>query len=287
MSLTAAQAAYVGEVLALTPLVSFNEAERVFEVAEPRPSWAQVQELARVINRLRNSPPPPPFSGVTVARLEMGYFDRCLQRYLVQRLREGLPHEQTCWVRHAEKTFCLGRLEAGATLDDAARRRLVEDLPSRRTHVHQSVYRACRRDPSLLAALQADAEGWIYFKADIPIRSLHLRKRVRAAGTTLLRRIRRIPLEDRVVGIVRSIETRGWSNELARDPSASVLGHSRATGRYMAMTGRHRIAAARYCYEQGILDGATWIEVPILAYPWTSWLHGRPHPATPLCEACR
>jgi hypothetical protein len=288
MSLTAAQADYVDNVLALSPLMSFDEARHTFDVTEACLDWGQIQSLGRVLSTLRNTPPPPPFSGVRVADLTMGYYDRCLEQYAAQRYQEGRAHGDTCWIRFAENTFCLGRTAPGAPFGDAERVRLLTDLGTHRdNHIHTSIHRAWRRDPALAAALQPDADGWLLFRADIPIRSVVRRKRIKAAARSMVRRLQRVPDEDRVLGIIRSIELHGWRDDLARTPSVSVLGYSRSRRRYMALTGRHRVAAVRYLHRQGKVADETFMEVPILTYPWDSWLHGRPHPTTPLCEGCR
>lgn len=288
MSLTAVQLVYVREVLALSPLLTFNEAEHTFDISVEDPRWAQLTSLAPAIQKLRNTPPAMPFSGLTVNRLTVGYRDRCLQRYMTQHFREGRSHSETCWVRFAENTYCVGRADLREAFDDEARARVLDGLAQRRdSHIYASIGRVWRRDRSLVKAVQRDRDGWILFMAEIPIISLMWRWRLRFARERLIRRLRGIPLEDRVIGIVKSIEARGWSNELARQPSSSVLGYSRVTGRYAAITGRHRLAAARYLFEQGRLDGATFIEVPILSYPWPTWPVARPHPDTPLCEECR
>lgn len=288
MALTPAQKVYVEEILSLSPLLSFNAEARTFDITAPDLSWERIESLGPAIRKLRNTPPPPPaFSGVRLAEFFTGYYDNCLEDYLVQRA-QGMCHEDTCWIRHAQRTFCVGRVAPTVEFDDGARDRVLEDLARRRdSHIYHSIGRASRKDPALRRALKKDADGWLLLMGDIPVRSLLLRKRIRAAGAALARKIAGVPEVDRVVGIVRSIESRGWSNELARTPSASVLGYSRSTRRYMAMTGRHRMAAVRYLYRQRKIDGSTFIEAPVITYPWASWMHGRPHPDTPLCDRCR
>ena len=289
MSLTATQSAYVGEVLACSPLLTFNEAQRTFDITVEEPTWAQLESLGPAIQKLRNTPPAMPFSGLTVDRLVMGYRDRCLQRYMIQRFQEGRRHAETCWVRFAENTYCVGRADLREAFDDDARARVLDGLADRRdSHIYASIGRAWRRDPTLVKALQRDRDGFIMFMAEIPIITLQWRWKIRVAIDRWMWRLGLRPAEDRVVGIVRSIEARGWSNELARMPSSSVLGFSRTTGRYSAITGRHRLAAARYLFDQRRLDGSTFIEIPIVTYPWPTWpFCGRPHPDTSLCEECR
>lgn len=288
MSLTAGQSAYVREVLARSPLLAFNEAERTFDITVERPTWAQIESLGPAIQKLRNTPPPMPFSGLTVDRLVMGYRDRCLQRYMVQRFREGRRHAETCWVRFGENTYCVGRAEPGEAFDDEARAQVLDRLAAREdSHIYASIARAWRRDRSLIKAVQRDRDGFVMFMAEIPIITLQRRWKVRLAIDRWMKRLGLRREEDRVVGIVRSIEARGWSNELARMPSSSVLGFSRTARRYAAITGRHRLAAARYLFDHGRLAVSTFIEVPIVTYPWPTWPYSRPHPDTLICEDCR
>jgi len=289
MDLTPAQRTYVGEVLALAPLLSFNEGTGAFDISEPDVTWEQIGLIGPAIRTLRNTPPPPPaLSSVRLADLVTGYYDRCLEHHAFQRLNESVPHAQTCWIRYAQNTFCLGRIDPDAELDQAAAIRFLTEMGRRADNpANASIAREFRRDPGLWKALRKDRDGWLMFHADIPIRSVLLRKRLKAYWKTFVNRVTRTPEEDRVLGLVRSIEAHGWSNDLARQPSGSVLGYSRKTGRYMALTGRHRIAAARYLYSQGRLAGQTRLEVPVITYPWASWLQGRPHPDTPRCDWCR
>ena len=92
---------------------------------------------------------------------------------------------------------------------------------------------------------------------------------------------------ERVLNLVRSIEENGWDEDLARKPLGGVLGYSRSTGRYHAFTGKHRIAALRYLYSKGRIDGATPVRFPVITYPWGAWRQHRPYPGTPLCDVCR
>jgi hypothetical protein len=290
VNLTDAQRAYVQDVVKDIPFLSFNYTTGTFDVSDnvPDPTWAQIRLLYKAVGKFRSSPPPPPpFHTVRLDELETGYYDRCLEHYCYERINLKIPHEQTCWMRFAIKTYCLGRVDPGTEFGDEAKVQFMESLGRERREdfIAMSIYRAYRKNPKIRHALKKDDEGWLMFRADIPIRPLDRIGRFREATKDFLKKVLRYRSKERILGLLQSIETRGWDRDLARKPGG-VLGYSRTTKRYLVITGKHRIAALKYLYSQGKINGATLIEYPVITYPWGPWRHGRPHPDSPVCEWC-
>lgn len=292
LNLTEEQKAHVEDVAHDIPFLSFNHTTGTFDVCDAvsDPTWGQVRLLYRAVQRLRfNPPPPPPFHTIRLDQLTTEYFDRCLERYCYERLNLNLPHKQTCWVRFAEKTYCLGKVAPDTDFTDEAKIRFMESLgrgERRDSFIFMSIYRAYRRDPEIRHALKKDAEGWLMFhRGDIPILPLDRWGRIKVFLKNLLKRISGYQGNDRSLKLIRSIETHGWDSNLARKPSG-VLGFSRKTRRYFVITGKHRIAALKYLHSQGRISGGTLIEYPVITYPWGSWMRGRPYPGHPVCEWC-
>jgi hypothetical protein len=255
LNLTEAQKAYIQDVVEDVPFLSFNYTTGTFDVSDgiSDPTWEQLRVLGKAIRKLsHNRPPPPTFCSVRLDQLVTGYYDRCLEHYCYERLNLKIPHEQTCWVRFAEKTYCLGRVDPSTEFDDEAKARFLESLgrEERDNYVAMSIYRAYRKNPEIRHALKKDDEGWLILHADVPIGPLDRRERIKVSVKDFLKRMLRYPRDDRILKVVQSIETRGWDNDLAWElpEGGAVLGYSRTTGRYFALTGRHRIAAARYLY---------------------------------------
>ena len=294
LELSDAQKAYVEDVTEGIPFLSFDYSTGQFSVSDAvaDPTWEEIRALGKAIRKLcHRRPPPPSFYSVRLDELNMGYYDRCLEYYCHERLDLNRSHEETCWARYAEKTYCLGRGDRAGEFDAEQKARFMEWLAreERDNYVAMSVWRACRTNRRLLDALKRDDEGWVLLHADIPIRPLDGRQRLVASMKEWVKRMLRYPRNDRVLLVVRSIEAHGWDNAAAwKEPEGgAVLGYSRTWHRYFALTGRHRIAAARYLYSQGKLAGSTILEFPVISYPWGPWRQGRPHPDSPVCEWCR
>jgi len=305
LNLTDEQKAYVQDVLQGVPFLSFNYTTGRFDVSDavPEPTWEQIRTLGKATRKLSHRRPPsvppasrgevrpPSFCSVRLDQLVTGYYDRCLEHYCYERLNLKVPHEQTCWVRFASKTYCLGRAKPDTEFDHGAKIQFLERLrrDERDNYVAMSVYRAYQRNPELIDGLKKDEAGWIILHADVPIRPLDPKERVKVSVKDFLKKVLGYPNDDRVLRVVQSIETHGWDNDLAwkLPEGGAVLGYSRSTGRYFAITGRHRVAAARYLYSQGKLSGATLLEFPVITYLWGAWKQGRPHPDSPVCEWCK
>jgi hypothetical protein len=291
IALSPAQETSIENVIEGIPFLSFNRTEATFDISDEvsDPSWGQVQLVLGAVRRIRPECLPfPPLQAVRVDSLATGYFDRCLERYCYERLRLGIPHEQTCWGRHARKVYCVGKIDPGTDFDDRAKARFMESLGRERRQdiPAMSIYKAYCRDPLVRRALRMDAEGWLMFHlGDIPLRPLGRLRRFGALTKAFVKKVLKYREDDRVLRVVRSIEAHGWHDGPAgRD--GGVLGYSRATGRHFVIVGKHRIAALKYLYSQGKIDGSTLVHFPVITYPWGQWLRGRLYPGAFLCERC-
>lgn len=283
------ETAYIDDIIAGVPFLSFNYDAGTFEINEPDLTWDQIKVLGKALKKLRkNRPQSPPCKSVRLEELELGYYDRCLEHYCYERLNLNVPHDQTCWVRFAEKSYCLGRVDPGIDFNDNEKEKFLKDLCHQNDNfVSMSIYRAYKKNAELRHALKIDSNGWIIFCADVPIRSLNKTTRIKDDIKALIKKLLRYQQDDRVLDIVKNIDNKGWNNELAWEPNHGfMLGYSGSSHRYLALTGRHRIAAARYLFSQGKISGSTLIEVPIITYPWKSWLQAVPHSDSPLCRWC-
>ena len=290
-SLTDAQGQYVQYVLEGVPFLKFNYATGTFDVSDAMydPTWEYIQLLYKAVQKLRFNPPPlPAFHTVRLDEIDTGYYDRCLEYYAYERLQLNKLHTETCWIRYAERTHCLGKIAPGAELDDEAKVRFFERLGRERKNdfIAMSIFRAYRKNPEIRHALKVDEEGWLmFFRGNLPIMPLSRTERTKIMAKDLVKKMIGYSSSDRILRLIESIENHGWDQDLARKPSG-VLGFSRKTRRYLVFTGKHRIAALKYLYSQGRISGSTRIEYPVITYPWGAWRHGRPHPDSPVCEWC-
>ena len=60
-----------------------------------------------------------------------------------------------------------------------------------------------------------------------------------------------------------------------------------AKNKYNLITGRHRIAAAKYLNSLGELSDDLRVNFPIVSYPWENWIFNFPFPGFDICNQCR
>lgn len=298
-TLNNAQDAYVRDIVAGVPFLSFNYNTKEFDVSETisDPTAEQIALLGKATRKLRfNRPPRPALFSIQLDQLNLGYGVRCLEHYCHERLDSQIPHDETCWVQYAHKTRSLGRVLPGDVFDDRVKVQVMEALGREQSgnNISMSIYRAYRKNPDLAKALKPNEDGWIFLHADISIRSLNPAIRLKEAIRDFLKNLLRLPKNDPVLNTVKNIEQHGWQNDLAwqqnvdrPEVQGAILGYSKASQRYYALTGRHRIAAARYLYSRGTLSGSTILEIPVITFPGEPWTRPLPHPDSPICEWCR
>ena len=107
--------------------------------------------------------------------------------------------------------------------------------------------------------LERDCDGYVYTPSD-----------------------RIIKEDDKVLPLYRSIKRKGFSNIIS-SLSPIILGYSKKTGRYNAISGRHRIAVLRYLRSQGEI-GNRKIRCHIVEHPFERLDYTGPH--TESCRKC-
>lgn len=289
VELTNDQEVYINKVTTEVPLLTFNYDSGTFDVSENEPTWDVIKNVYKAVEIFRSNPiPSPHFNPVRVNQIQLGYYNRCLEHYCYERLNLGISHEQTCWIRYASKTYCLGRIDPSAKFDDIAIKLFMESLNERKNDfIAMSIYKAYRRKPNIVHDLKKDEEGWLMFCSAIPIEPLGKKDRIKDFCKNSIKKTIGYDKGKRILKLIENIRINGWDNNLAKKPLCGVLGYSRKTKCYQVFTGKHRIAALKYLYSQGEISGSTFIEYPVITYPWGPWRHGRPHPDSPVCERCK
>lgn len=279
---------YIAKALQIAPILKFNEIERKFEICKFDTTWEERSCIGRLARIMRdNSPLGDIYTRLKLSDVKTGYWDKCLEHYIYERVNLELTHEQTCFVRIVQKTFFLGYIDPTRKLDKETKIQVLSSLADKKTDfIAQSIYKSFRKNASLINGLEKDADGALYFYSDIPIRSLRFKKRNREMIANLLKKILRDSTKNKAIDIYRNIRQNGWDNQLSRQSHPMILGFSTSNKRYFALTGRHRLAALKYLYSQGQISSSTFIDCIVIQYPWGSWLWGRPHPGIQECKFC-
>lgn len=245
----------IKNLLITEPNISFDTRRGAFTITnESLTPYERVNIRATLMKRLGVI---RPLTSVRIDDLMMGYYDQCLERYLFERINRSMPNEKTCWFRYAQNNKCIGWVDRDATFGFDEKRQFLYKLNQRKNF--------CKDDKSaeidkLAEFLERDSNGYIFFRSN------------------------NVYEEDgKIMSLYGSIKKKGFSN-IESSLIPIILGYSKKTGRYNAISGRHRIAVLRYLRTQGIIKGSLKIKCHLIKYPFESMVYTRPYNGT--CKKC-
>jgi len=181
------------------------------------------------------------------------YYDRCLERYIYERLCEFKKNEETCWSYYAQNYKCFGWYDPGKPFGTEGKRAFLKQK-----------------------AIEKKRPGWD---------SLDLERMVRDdEGNVFYLTSKVIKDDDGVLRLVDMIKKDGYSKWLSIDSPPIVLGYSTTTGFYNAICGRHRLAAIKFLQRQGVMSGELDIMCHVVEYPFESLTFTRPY--SDKCKQC-
>lgn len=208
-----------------------------------------------------------------LSSVQLNYYDNCLFNYIGQR-QAGVKHSKTCWVRYCERNISLGMLEPNL---DNIKRLYPKASASPLLKVFANYY--------LKFASKRDAEGWYSLKhlppLDFTIIGL-FRRFVYSIKTVFGIRSR-----DRVIDVVESMKLYGIDVEKFTTPHPSILLYHLEDNSYTILTGRHRIAAAKYLQVNEARNSIQKVPVVIIEVPFGRIRTSRPYPGDVICKDCR
>ena len=254
-------------------LINLDPLKKIYVVSDniklTEKSFIRFFEEASLLSKHNNAV----LSSVEVGQLYLEYYDNCLANYCRQRKDLGIQHKDTCWIKNCEDIISLGP-------QSFCKENVNLLYPKSRPNGLLSKFiRWCT-----FSMVRYDEDGWVFLRflppLDFTLKGLVVRIKYWIVTFTGLRG------RDRVLDIVDSIIKHGWCNSRATWPHPSVLIYHRLTKKFSVHTGRHRIAAARYLYEEGRLSGNQIINAVVISVPWGAMRTGRPYPGVARCEEC-
>ena len=176
--------------------------------------------------------------------INMGEYDNSLMEYCEQVLDKNYKHHKTSWVQSYENLVCIGRLDVDEKLQVNAIKRRWQRIPPWDKH------KSCG---SILSICSVTERRWIVYKSIEREPSPHkIHGNVKFYIKEILK-IFGICRKDRVLNVVKSLIVNGYNDKKFfikggknKSPDIPVLGHLVKNDCYVALTGRHRIAALRY-----------------------------------------
>ena len=178
-----------------------------------------------------------PRSEIDFKHIKMGAYDEALLDYCNSVLVNNVSHSKTDWVQKFRNLVCLGRLDSHEVLDSSAIQIRSQYIPPWDRNIPKS---------TILARCSITPENWIvYASIEREPWPFTVYGNIKFYTKILLTKIG-ISRNDRVLAIIKSIEDHGLLPAKFYETDIPVLAKLNENNVYIAMTGRHRIAALRY-----------------------------------------
>lgn len=226
--------------------LSYNTREKCFEIADGNLPWDQKIAIRYAVKgKLKNISPA---ITIRLDQIETGYYDKCLERYLFQRINLKMKNEDTCWFKYAQNNKCIGWHDPGIPFDKKDFILQLSKLPQ---------LGKLKVD---IESLERRQDGFVFCRSDIVFTA-----------------------DDGILSLCEKIRQKGFSNALSL-LSPLVLGYSTTVKKYNVISGRHRIAVLKYLYSQGEISGSLKIRCHLVKYPFDSLVFTRPYSES--CRKC-
>jgi hypothetical protein len=230
--------------------LTYDSGTNIFRINREDLSWPEKISIRRLLMRECRKISPTSIKLKDVC--DTHYYDRCLERYIYERLCEYKKNEETCWSYYAQNNKCFGWYDPGKQFGTEGKRAFLKEK-----------------------AIEKKRPGWD---------SLDLERMVRDdEGNVFYLAATKVINDDPVLSLVDKLKKYGYSNWLSI-ATPMILGYSTTTGRFNAISGRHRFAATRFLQRQGVISEELDIMCYVVEYPFESLAYTRPYSHE--CKQC-
>lgn len=237
-------------------LLKYSPSQKKFLVMKSDLEWEQKMLLRR--SMMINFKTFYPLYRIKLQDINIGYFDQCLVKYTHERETLLIKNEDTCWGKYACNNWCYYWSNPDNKFNSDEKMYVIKKLNAFRSlNGSKSIFHMS----SITKLLIRDESGYVFIRSD-----------------------HKYEEDDRVLSIVNSIRKNGFKNKLSTLLSPIIIGYSNITGIHNVISGRHRIAALKYLFQEGELDGKTIIKCHLVEYPFESITLTRPF--TNECKQC-
>tara|TARA_B100001123_G_scaffold343179_1_gene389638 strand:+ start:146 stop:1075 length:930 start_codon:yes stop_codon:yes gene_type:complete len=239
----------INRFLSKSQFIVYDNKEKTFAINERNLTWKQKKSIRRLFMHEAHKISPRSIKLKNI--LDTHYYDRCLERYIHERLCGNIRNETTCWFRLAQNNMCIGWYDPQKRFDLEGKKEFVKE---------QALMKPSFANITDLDPLIREDDGYVYYLSS----NIHKE-------------------DDPILTLVNNIQKHSFSNWISLSVPI-VLGYSTTTKRYNAICGRHRIATLRYLQKQGMVSGQLDVMCHIVKYSFESLTPTRPYSNT--CKKC-
>jgi hypothetical protein len=194
-----------------------------------------------------------PTTSVSLDTIKTGFYDRCLERYLFERIDKGFENEDTCWFSRASNNHCLGWIDPEIGFGKDKKIEFVSLLNKRKPLFN---------DISIIDFFERDAKGYVYLKSSVVYTK-----------------------DYKILLLLEKLQKNQFSN-IQSSATPIILGFSTTTSTYNVLSGRHRVACLKYLRNRGKISSPLKIWCHVVSYPFESLVYTRPYYKNRLCSRC-
>lgn len=218
-------------------------------VTSSRLAYGERFELRKkLMAELRNKYPK---YTIKVKDINVGYYDKCLWRYLEEVcLREWEPRN-SCWHKYAQNNKCVDKLDDGEIFDSDRRRLLLRRIKRE----HMSL------EDNIFDKLAFDEDNFVYILSNNVYTEPY-----------------------KIEKIFHTVMKKGW-NEYASIFNPIIIGYSHNRGIHQVISGRHRVAVLKCLVNRGMISKNMKIHCHYVEYPFETLTYTRPY--SDHCKQCR
>lgn len=270
---------YINELGSLDPNVKYNNKDLVIDIVNDALSCDDYLNIYNVLIEFLESKKAP--SGVfyypKADDVNLGYYANCLLVYAHDILDRSISHSDTCWAKN-----CLSCIELGYinSYDDDFQT-ILNDFFSTADESFYPLKRLYMNGETSKSDFVL-VNGWLKYCGGDMIDASH------PSFRSIRRKLRNLikGKNDRIINLIRNIESNGWDPDSAYGAKVGVLGFSNTENKYMVFHGKHRLVALKYLISKGVLGKDIRIEYPIIRFNFDLWRQSASVINHDQCMAC-
>lgn len=231
--------------------IYFDERDSTFTIPNAGLNWDDKTSLRRRVLIIKLRQIHPSYL-IKLKDIKTVYYDRCLVRYLYEKIKLGKADEDTCMFKVVQRYKCIGWVEPDNAFSLEDKKEFCKKIFQRNPNF--------KKIPEIIEKLEKRPDGFVFLHMD----NVNLNY-------------------EKFLNLYRQIEKDGFSNIIS-SLNPIVLGYSTLTGHHIVTSGRHRIAILKYLQFQNKISGNFTVRCHQVKYAFESLIFTRPY--TDECKEC-